>query len=277
MKSQIRTFKELPVFLAAVVILGLLLIAGFIGLTNKSYICNIIRHNAPTDASGGTTTSLQLLAVVHYATSRAMPQQSITEINQAFNVLKRISPCNFLVYGLGHDSLMWAALNPGGTTLFIEEDPKWAYKVLLHAPSLRVHTFTYRTRLSDADDLLATYKFEPQCLPANVRLKDNTRCKLAVSELPDAVYDTEWDVIMIDGPRGYFGQAPGRMGVIFSSAVMARGRKSPGNTHVFLHDVNRKVERVYAETFLCKKYLVKAVGRLWHFEIPPSVNHTSYC
>lgn len=79
---------------------------------------------------------------------------------------------------------------------------------------------------------------------------------------------------MIDAPRGYFDDAPGRMGAIYSAAVMARQRKKPGVTHVFLHDVDRKVEKAYAEEFLCRKYLKKAVGRLWHFEIPPAENVT---
>ncbi|CAI0627314.1 unnamed protein product [Linum tenue] len=79
---------------------------------------------------------------------------------------------------------------------------------------------------------------------------------------------------MIDAPRGYFAEAPGRMGAIFSAAVMARARKGSGVTHVFLHDVDRKVEKAFAEEFLCRKYLVKGVGRLWHFEIPPASNVT---
>ena len=28
--------------------------------------------------------------------------------------------------------------------------------------------------------------------------------------------------------------------------------------------------RGHAEEFLCRKYLVKSVGRLWHFELPPA-------
>ena len=75
---------------------------------------------------------------------------------------------------------------------------------------------------------------------------------------------------MIDGPAGYLRELPGRMAVIFTAAVMARLRTRPGATHVILHDVNRRVERIYAERFLCKKHLVKAVDRLWHFVIPPA-------
>lgn len=99
--------------------------------------------------------------------------------------------------------------------------------------------------------------------------------RLALTTLPDEVYEKEWDMIMIDAPRGYFAEAPGRMAAIYSATVMARNRKKPGVTHVFLHDVNRKVERSYANEFLCKKYLKHAVGRLWHFEIPAATNATA--
>ncbi|KAL6983916.1 phosphoacetylglucosamine mutase [Sarracenia purpurea var. burkii] len=122
--------------------------------------------------------------------------------------------------------------------------------------------------LSEADPLLSHYRSEPECSPLKSYIRNNEKCKLALSRLPDEVYDTEWDLIMIDAPRGYFAEAPGRMGAIYSAAVLARSRKRSGVTHVFLHDVDRRVEKTYAEEFLCKKYLVKGVGRLWHFEIP---------
>lgn len=213
-------------------------------------------------------TPVQLQAIVHYATSRVTPQQSFGEISVSFAVLKERAPCNFLVFGLGHDSLMWTSLNPRGNTIFLEEDPKWIETVLKDAPTLRAHHVQYRTHLSEADDLLASYRREPYCSPSKAYLRGNTACKLALTGLPDEFYETEWDLIMIDAPKGYFAEAPGRMGAIFSAAVMARNRKGSGVTHVFLHDVDRKVEKAFAEEFLCRKYLVKHVGRLWHFEIP---------
>ena len=218
-------------------------------------------------------TTIQLRAILHYATSRVVPQQSLREIKISFDVLKSLGrPSNFLVFGLGRDSLMWASLNPGGTTLFLEEDPKWVQTVLKDAPGLRAHTVRYRTQLRDADKLLSSYRSEPACGPSRARLRGNEACRLALHNLPDEVYDTEWDLVMIDAPRGYFAVAPGRMAAVFSAAVMARGRKGSGVTHVFLHDVDRRVERTYAEEFLCRKNLVKGVGRLWHFEIPPANN-----
>ena len=93
-----------------------------------------------------------------------VPQQSLSEITITFDVLQSLHrPANFLVFGLGRDSLMWASLNPHGTTLFLEEDPKWFGIVTKEAPYLRAHTVRYRTQLREADSLMSSYRSEPAC------------------------------------------------------------------------------------------------------------------
>lgn len=265
--------KKLVVFVLAGLVGATLVIPTLIRTAQNSFFCSLATSKARVVADYSAT-PIQLHAILHYATSKIVPQQSLAEITVSFNVLKSISPCNFLVFGLGYDSLMWNSFNPRGVTLFLEEDPKWVQSVLKDAPTLKAHAVKYRTQLSEADALLSTYKNEPLCSPSKAYLRDNVECKLALTGLPDEVYEKEWDFIMIDAPRGYFPQAPGRMGAIFSAAVMARHRKGSGVTHVFLHDVDRKVEKAFAEEFLCRKYLKDAVGRIWHFEIPPADNST---
>lgn len=259
---------------------------GFIaGVLLMSTITAPIGRWSPYQYSLSTTsaaTAVQLKAVLHYATSKVVPQQTLQEITESYNVLQSLGSCNFLIFGLGYDSLMWTALNPNGTTLFLEESPKWVTTVLRDAPFLNARTLSYRTKLQDADHLLQTYKDEPDCHPKRAFLKGNVHCKLALENLPDEVYEREWDVIMIDAPRGYAPEQPGRMAAIFSAAVMARSRKRAGNTHVFLHDVERKVEDTFAKEFLCMKYKVRGVGKLWHFEIPPAIglnngSSTKFC
>uniref|UniRef100_A0A0D3HLW7 Uncharacterized protein n=1 Tax=Oryza barthii TaxID=65489 RepID=A0A0D3HLW7_9ORYZ len=61
-----------------------------------------------------------------------------------------------------------------------------------------------------------------------------------------------------------------RMAAVWTAAAMARGRRGEGDTDVFLHDVDRRVEKAYAEEFLCERFRVGATGRLWHFRIPPA-------
>ncbi|KAJ0094794.1 hypothetical protein Patl1_16947 [Pistacia atlantica] len=261
--------------LLVVAIVGLIaatvLISSLLRSAEHSFFCSLASSQARS-ISDYSATPIQLNAILHYATSKIVPQQSFAEITVSFNVLKEKAPCNFLVFGLGYDSMMWNSLNPRGNTLFLEEDPKWVQQVLKDAPSLKAYAVQYRTQLSKADHLLKTYKSEPNCGASKAFVRGNFECKLALTGLPDEVYDTEWDMIMIDAPRGYFPEAPGRMGAIFSAAVMAKQRKGSGVTHVFLHDVNRRVEKVFAEEFLCRKYLKHSVGRLWHFEIPSAAN-----
>ncbi|KNA13171.1 hypothetical protein SOVF_119200 [Spinacia oleracea] len=259
-------------------ITGAFLMSAFLTVGHRDWPSYLLIRNPNPTVSSAPTTPIQLQAILHYATSKVTPQQSFQEITQSFNVLRNRSPCNFLVFGLGYDSLMWASFNPNGPTLFLEETPEWVTTVLKDAPSLNAKTVPYRTRLKEADRLLASYRGEPDCLPGRAYLKGNRECRLALDNLPEEVYEREWDVIMIDAPRGYFPDAPGRMAAIFSAAVMARARKGVGNTHVFLHDVDRKVEKEFAKEFLCMKFKVGGVGRLWHFEIPPNnSSSTKFC
>ncbi|KAF5769990.1 putative glucuronoxylan 4-O-methyltransferase [Helianthus annuus] len=274
--------SEKPLFftiLIVVIITGGLTITSLhrTGGTNPtSILCTFVNsHSQPNPKQPPTT---HISAILHYATTRTTAQQTLPEIKVAVDVLQTLAPCNLLVFGIGHESVMWASLNPRGTTLFLEDDLNSVHKTLNDAPSLRVHHISYDTQLSDADYLLTSYKTSPKCLPTQVYLKGNTRCKLALSNLPEEVYKREWDAIIIDGPKGYYGEAPGRMMAIFSAAVMARRRERGGDTHVFVHDVNRKVEKEYAEEFLCKNYLVTAENRLWHFRIPPSAKESpTFC
>ncbi|CAN4084742.1 unnamed protein product [Withania somnifera] len=255
-------------------------------MSNNPIICETPVQIGPGIGPDGNSTehdriisqNLQVDAVLHYATSRVIPQQTIDEIKVSYDVLKSLTPCNFLVFGLGHDSFMWSSINTRGTTLFLEEDPKWIRAILKDLLLLRANTVNYLTKLYEAEKLIHHYHMEPDCWARKSFLRGNHKCKLALDMLPDEVYDTEWDIIMIDGPKGYYDKAPGRMSAIYSAAVMARNRKGPGVTHVILHDVDRDVEKVYAEVFLCRKNLVNGVGRLWHFQIaPPSDVNSDFC
>ncbi|VFQ69939.1 unnamed protein product [Cuscuta campestris] len=65
-------------------------------------------------------------------------------------VLERKSPCNFLVFGLGYDSLMWAALNQGGRTVFLEESDSWIDQIGSRFPSLQSYHVVYDTKVQRA-------------------------------------------------------------------------------------------------------------------------------
>ncbi|KAI4318517.1 hypothetical protein MLD38_032212 [Melastoma candidum] len=203
-------------------------------------------------------------ALIHYTTSTVVPQQTRKEISVTARVLKKKSPCNFLVFGLGQDSLMWSSLNYGGRTVFVEEDESWIQQVKRMFPMLESYHVMYDSKVIEADNLMEVGK-GPECTA--VSDPRYSMCQLALKGLPAEVYETKWDLIMVDAPTGYHDEAPGRMTAIYTAGMMARNRKD-GETDVFVHDINRPVEDNFSKAFLCEGYLKKEEGRLRHFTIP---------
>ncbi|XP_027347198.1 glucuronoxylan 4-O-methyltransferase 3-like [Abrus precatorius] len=203
-------------------------------------------------------------ALIHYATTNITPQQTLHEISVSSKVLQKKSPCNFLVFGLGHDSLMWTALNYGGRTVFLEEDKSWIDQIQQKLPSLESYHVVYDTKVHQADELMRI-GMEEDC--KKVTDPRFSKCQLAHKGFPSEVYDIDWDVIMVDAPTGYFEGAPGRMSAIYTAGLIARN-KEHGDTDVFVHDVDRDVEDKFSKAFLCEGYLREQQGRIRHFNIP---------
>ncbi|KAL8540965.1 hypothetical protein ACS0TY_002296 [Phlomoides rotata] len=204
-------------------------------------------------------------ALIHYTTSTITPQQTLKEISVTSRVLDQHSPCNFLVFGLGHDSLMWHSLNHAGRTVFLEEDGAWIHQISRRFPMLESYHVSYHSKVNQANDLMRVGK-GPECTA--VSDPRYSMCQLALKSLPSVVYETRWNVIMVDAPTGYYEEAPGRMTAIYTAGMMARNGGGGGETHVFVHDVNREVEDKFSREFLCEGYMKKQEGRLRHFVIP---------
>ncbi|KAG5223004.1 glucuronoxylan O-methyltransferase [Salix suchowensis] len=203
-------------------------------------------------------------ALVHYVTTSVTPQQTLKEISVSSRVLEKKSPCNFLIFGLGHDSLMWDSLNHGGRTVFLEEDKRWIEQIREKLPTLESYHVTYETRVNQADELIESGMEDDCKVVGDPRI---SRCQLALKGFPDDIYNTEWDLIMVDAPTGYHDEAPGRMNAIYTAGLMSRNRKN-GETDVFVHDVDRAIEDKFSKFFLCEGYLTEQEGRLRHFVIP---------
>eukprot|EP00261_Vitis_vinifera_P017064 XP_010646548.1 PREDICTED: glucuronoxylan 4-O-methyltransferase 2 [Vitis vinifera] len=203
-------------------------------------------------------------ALVHYATLNVTPQQTFNEISVTSRVLQKKAPCNFLVFGLGHDSLMWTALNHGGRTVFLEEDKSWMERIKQKFPSVESYYVVYDTKVHEADELLEVGMGEDCKVVADPRF---SKYKLSLKGFPNEVYDVEWDLIMVDAPTGYHDEAPGRMGAIYTAGLMGRNRED-GETDVFVHNVNRVVEDKFSKAFLCEGYFREQEGRIGRFTIP---------
>ncbi|ESQ38569.1 hypothetical protein EUTSA_v10028858mg [Eutrema salsugineum] len=210
-------------------------------------------------------------ALVHYVTTEITPQQTFNEVSVSKRILDKKSPCNFLVFGLGHDSLMWASLNHAGRTY-----KAWIETVTKKFPSLESYHVVYDTKLKDSNKLIELEKTEDCKSVSDPR---DSKCALSLKGFPADVYETQWDLIMVDAPTGYHDEAPGRMSAIYTAGLLARNRFDGGETDVFVHDVNRPVEDEFSAAFLCRGYLKEQQGRLRHFTIPShrSRSGTPFC
>ncbi|KAG9159346.1 hypothetical protein Leryth_017977 [Lithospermum erythrorhizon] len=220
-------------------------------------------------------------ALVHYASnSNSTDRMSNTDIKQISDVLKQCPhPCNFLVFGLTPETLLWKALNHNGRTVFIDENRYYAAYIEEKYPEIEAYDVQYSTKLSETKELIASVKDQVhnECRPVQNLLF--SECKLGLNDLPNQLYEVEWDVILVDGPRGYWPEAPGRTAAIFTASVLARSKKG-GNpkTHVFVHDFNMKVDRVTSDEFLCKENLVKSKDMLGHFVLERmEASSTQFC
>ncbi|KAK3022300.1 hypothetical protein RJ639_046158 [Escallonia herrerae] len=220
-------------------------------------------------------------ALVHYASnSNNTDRMSYTDIKQISDVLRQCnSPCNFLVFGLTPETLLWKALNHNGRTVFIDENRYYAAYMEEKFPEIEAYDVQYTTKISELNELLGTVREQVhnECRPVqNLLFSD---CKLGLNDLPNQLYELEWDVILVDGPRGYWPEGPGRMAAVFTAGVLARSKKGGNHkTHVFVHDFNREVEKVSSDEFLCKENLVKSKDLLGHFVLGKmDANSVQFC
>ncbi|KAH6796839.1 IRREGULAR XYLEM protein [Perilla frutescens var. hirtella] len=253
-------------FLALVSLLTLAFLATLIYTRDSISTTSTIAAVAATNPPLSTAVSR---ALIHYASnSNSSDHMSYTDIKHISDALRQCSqPCNVLVFGLTAESLLWRALNHNGRTVFIDENRYYAAYIEEKYPEIEAYDVQYATRLSEMPELIAAVKEQVrnECRPVQNLLF--SECKLGLNDLPNQLYEVEWDVILVDGPRGYWPEAPGRMAAIFTTAVLARSKRAGGNpkTHVFVHDFNMKVDRITSDEFLCRENLVKSTDTMGHF------------
>jgi glucuronoxylan 4-O-methyltransferase len=152
-------------------------------------------------------------------------------------VLGLLSPCNFLVFGLGEDSYIWEQINVGGRTVFLEDDLEWIQK--FNDCGLEIHPVKYDTKAEEHTDIGF----------------DIERLKM---KLPDEIVNTGWDMILVDGPLGHNPprpyKGPGRMQSIYAAHYLLKN-----NGVCVVDDVNRLIEGKYASYFFGKENLYNIV------------------
>lgn len=152
--------------------------------------------------------------------------------------LDKVAPCNFLVFGLGHDAYVWSQINKGGRTVFLEDDKEWISK--FEGSDLEIYPVDYNTKVENHEKI----GFDPKKLKM---------------DLPDNVASEIWDIIFVDGPLGHNPprqyKGPGRMKSIYAAYNLLK----EGGICI-VDDMGRQVESKYAFHFFGNNNLL--FGRL---------------
>jgi len=173
-------------------------------------------------------------------------QGSFEEYKYLRDLIHANAPCKLLIFSVGKDSRFWLEANAGGRTTFVEHEAEWIAMTQKQLPEAEIYQVKYETRLPQWKKLLD----KPETL--------------FMEDLPADVASESWDIIFVDSPQGGNRKRPGRMKSIYTASVL--GRRTP-SVHVLLHDCDRKVERIYGDTFLGLENLVDEVRTLRHYAL----------
>ncbi|WCJ36263.1 hypothetical protein M5689_017475 [Euphorbia peplus] len=213
----------------------------------------------------------------HLHSSSVTQSQSTSLTKKEFkllsDVIKLKAPCNLLIFGMEPKYLKLSSINSGGINVFLEDNTEKITKIEAKSNNTKIYKVNYQAPAKEAYELLKHARKDPSCAPSSRRLQNST-CKLALTDLPEEVYWLKWDVVVVDGPSGHSLDAPGRMAAIYTAGMIARA----GNTtDVFVHNVDRTVEKWFSWEFLCEENLVSSKGKLWKFRIMSTTNSTKFC
>ena len=126
---------------------------------------------------------------------------------------------NLLVFGLGRDSSTWEAVNHRGRTAFIEDLDDWIERSTSESPHRQVYRVEYQTTVEDSMGYRLVADIPGLPVMANIE-------------------DGSWDIVVVDGPRGWAPELPGR-----ASSVLAASRFVRSGGVILVDDYDRPLEK----------------------------------
>ncbi len=145
---------------------------------------------------------------------------------------------NMLVFGCGADTKIWVSVNKGKTT-FLEHNQNWIDN--FKKKDYDILKVDYTARSQQWRDLLDK--------PEQLKM-----------ELPFGIKDIAWNIIFVDAPVG---NVNGRMQSIYMASMLASRNC---NTHIFVHDCEREIEKAYCDKYLGNYKLIKQIRKLRHYK-----------
>ena len=160
--------------------------------------------------------------------------------------IELLSPSNILVFGLGFDSILWNDLNKDGKTIFIEDNKDWIEK--FKNKNLSIKKVSYKTEINKFQE----YGFNNEILLLKLNKK---------------IFETKWDIIIIDGPLGHQPPrewaGPGRMSSLYTAKHLSKYAK-----YIVVDDFSREIERTFSYKYFGKENLYKLINnKLAFFKI----------
>lgn len=148
-----------------------------------------------------------------------------------------------LIFGCGRDSNLWRLIS--SEVLFLEHNQKWIDKK--YNDTIHIH---YSSLMTNTNILLEEFK---------KNIYDNLYIESIKNN--QSIIHKSWDSILVDAPEGWdTTKHHGRVQSIFMAKVLANT-----NTNIFIHDIDRNIEKKCCEVFGFKK--INIIDKLCHLQI----------
>lgn len=174
-------------------------------------------------------------------------QIQLSEVQLVYTArqIRQHKHCKLIVFGLGNDSRLWAAINRHGRSVFFEEDQQWCHKIASQSSRIEAYWVQYHTKMSQWRE----YLDHPSLLSI---------------PMPENISNVDWDLVLVDAPRGGGDPDPGRMTSIYMSRQLIKG-----GGDVLVHDCERPLEEAYTDRYLQQENFVTSLpgypGMLKHY------------